>query len=154
MIPTNSSSRNRMAVINFSFLWNFKEHPQDIIVINPGTNDGNAVRFYKDFNTIEETEIGFHEGYKCFVQMVRELNGPDTWILCGLGSMDYYLYYHIKEVVDEIAKETGDERIKAFEFVPINVMMEGHGGGGHPSRKSHNRIAKELVKYIQKLVKD
>ena len=84
--------------------------------------------------------------------MVRDLNGPDTWILFGLGSMDYYLYFLIKEAVDEFRAETGDERIRAFEFVPINVMFEGHGGGGHPSQKTHNRMAKELVKYIQKFI--
>lgn len=132
--------------------WDFKANPQDIVVINLGTNDGNAIRFYQDFDTIEVNEEWFHEGYKRFVKMVRDLNGPDTWILCGLGSMDYYLYYHIKEVVDEIRAETGDEKIRAFEFVPINVMFEAHGAGGHPSQKTHDRMGKELVRYIQKFI--
>ena len=130
--------------------WDFKANPQDIVVINLGTNDGNAIRFYKEFDTIEENEKWFHEGYKKFVKMVREYNGPDTFILCGLGSMDYYLYYHIKEVVDELRKEDGDEKIFAFEFVPINVMFEQYGAGGHPSQKTHNRMAKELIRYIEK----
>ena len=132
--------------------WDFKANPQDIVVINLGTNDGNAIRFYQDFDTIEVNEEWFHEGYKKFVQQVRELNGPDTWILCGLGSMDYYLYYHIKEVVDELRAETGDEKIRAFEFVPINVMFEQYGAGGHPSQKTHNRMGRELVNYIRKFI--
>ena len=133
-------------------LWDFKANPQDIVVINLGTNDGNAIRFYQDFDTIEVNEKWFHDGYKKFVQTVRELNGPDTWILCSLGSMDYYLYYAIKEVVEELREEMGDEKIAAFEFVPINVMFEAHGAGGHPSQKTHNRMGKELVKYIQKFI--
>ena len=133
-------------------LWDFKANPQDIVVINLGTNDGNAIRFYKEFETIEENEKWFHEGCRRFIKMVRDLNGPDTWILFGLGSMAYYLYFLIKEAVDEFRAETGDEKIRAFEFVPINVMFEGHGAGGHPSQKTHDRMAKELVKYTQKFI--
>ena len=133
-------------------LWVFKDNPQDIIVINLGTNDANPIRFYQDFDEIEETEKLFHSAYKRFVQTVRRLNGPDPWILCCIGSMDYYLYHHIKEVVEEICAETGDEKIRSFEFAQIRVTYEGHGAGGHPSQKTHTRMGKELVRYIQKLI--
>ncbi len=133
-------------------LWDFKSHPKDIVLINLGTNDANAIRFYEDFDTIEGMEEYFHAGYKRFVQMVRALNGPDSWILCAIGPMDYYLYHHIKEVVNEIIEETGDEKLRCFEFVQISVIKEGFGGGGHPSAKTHARMAKELVQHIRKIV--
>lgn len=132
--------------------WDFKANPKDIVVLNMGTNDSNPIRFYQDFNAIEGMEQWFRAGYKRFVRMVRELNGPDTWILCSLGSMDYYLYYIIKEVVDEIRAETGDERIRSFEYIPINMMFEGYGAAGHPSAKTHARMGKELANYIRKFI--
>ena len=130
--------------------WDFKANPNDIVLINLGTNDSNAIRFYEDIDTVEEMEKHFHAGYKRFVQMVRELNGPDTWILCALGPMDYYNYHDIKEVVNELVEETGDQRLKCFEFVQISMLKEGFGAGGHPSVKTHARMAKELIYHIRK----
>ena len=132
--------------------WDFVKNHNDIVVINLGTNDSNPIRFYRDFNEIEAMEKWFHVRYKEFVKQVRELNGPDTYIMCGLGSMDYYLYHHIKEVVNEIKQETGDENICSFEFIPINVMFEGYGAMGHPSAKTHARMGKELANYVRKFV--
>lgn len=130
--------------------WDFEKNHNDIVVINLGTNDSNPIRFYRDFNEIETMEKWFHARYKEFVKQVRNLNGPDTYIMCGLGSMDYYLYHHIKEVVNEIKQETGDENICCFEFIPINIMFEGYGAMGHPSAKTHARMGKELANYIRK----
>ena len=132
--------------------WDFVKNHNDIVVINLGTNDSNPIRFYREFGEIEAMENWFHIRYKEFVKQVRALNGPDTFICCTLGSMDYYLYHHIKEVVNEIKEETGDEKICCFEYIPINMMFEGYGAAGHPSMKTHNRMAKELANYIRKFV--
>ena len=67
--------------------------------------------------------------------------------------MDYYLYYHIKEVVDEIKAESGDQKICCFEYIPINMMFEGYGAAGHPSAKTHARMGRELANYIRKYVR-
>ena len=132
--------------------WDFVKNHNDIVVINLGTNDSNPIRFYREFGEIEAMENWFHIRYKEFVKQVRELNGPDTFICCTLGSMDYYLYHHIKEVVAELKQETGDQKICCFEYIPINMMFEGYGAAGHPSMKTHNRMAKELAYYIRKYV--
>ena len=132
--------------------WDFAKNHNDIVVINLGTNDSNPIRFYRDFSQIESMENWFHKQYKAFVQQVRELNGPDTYICCTLGSMDYYLYYHIRDVVEEIKAETGDQKICCFEYIPINMMFEGYGAAGHPSAKTHARMGKELANYIRKFV--
>ncbi|MBQ1826895.1 MAG: hypothetical protein II126_02890, partial [Erysipelotrichaceae bacterium] len=94
--------------------WDFEKNHSDIVVINLGTNDSNPIRFYRDFKDIEPTENWFHQRYKEFVKMIRRANGPDTLICCTLGSMDYYLYYHIRDVVREIKEETGDEKLVCF----------------------------------------
>ena len=132
--------------------WDFEKNHNDIVVINLGTNDSNPIRFYRDFSEIENMEKWFHRRYKQFVKKVRRLNGPDTFICCSLGSMDYYLYHHIKEVVAEIKEETNDERICCFEYIPINMMFEGYGAAGHPSQKTHDRMGRELANYIRKYV--
>ena len=132
--------------------WDFEKNHNDIVVLNLGTNDANPIKFYRDFNEIEPNEKWFHKKYKEFIKQVRELNGKDTYICCSLGSIDYYLYHHIKEVVNEIKEETHDERLCCFEYIPMNTMMEGTGAAGHPSQKTHDRMAKEFVSYIKKYV--
>ena len=134
--------------------WDFEAHHNDIVVLNLGTNDANPMRFYRDFNDVEGMEIWFHKRYKEFVKQVRALNGPDTVIICSLGSIDYYLYHHIRDVVEELKKETGDEKLYAFEFIPVIAMMEGFGAAGHPSAKSHERMGRELAMFIEKIVKE
>ncbi len=128
--------------------WDFEKNHNDIVVLNLGTNDSNPIRFYRDFHEIEGMEAWFHKRYKAFVQQVRKANGPDTHIVCSLGSMDYYLYHHIKAVVDELKAE-GDANVSAFEFIPINMMFEGYGAAGHPSAKTHARMGKELAEYLR-----
>lgn len=130
--------------------WDFKENHNDIVVINLGTNDSNPIRFYQQFEDIEKAENWFHNKYKEFIKQVRRANGPDTFICCTLGSMDYYLYHHIKEAVEEYKEETKDAKICSFEYIAINVMMEGFGAIGHPSQKTHDRMARELVNYLRK----
>ena len=95
-------------------------------------------------------EKWFHARYKEFVKQIRRCNGPDTVIICSLGSIDTYLYHHIKEVVEELRRETGDEKLFCFEYIPLNIMMEGIGAAGHPSAKTHVRMGKELANYIRK----
>ncbi|MCR4856105.1 MAG: hypothetical protein K5908_08030 [Erysipelotrichaceae bacterium] len=132
--------------------WDFEKHHNDIVVLNLGTNDSNPMRFYRDFSEVERMEEWFHMRYKELVKKVRALNGPDTYIICALGSMDYYLYHHIRDIVKELKEETGDEKLCCFEFIPINMMFEGYGAAGHPSAKTHARMGKGLAYCIRKNV--
>ncbi len=132
--------------------WDFASHKSDIVVLNLGTNDANPIRFYRDFDEIEGMEKWFKMRYKEFLKLVRRANGPDTWICATLGPMDQYLYYIIREAVSEVKAETGDDKLVTFQYVSINVMMEGFGAAGHPSLKTHERMGKELAAYIRKLV--
>ncbi len=132
--------------------WDFKNNPSDIVVINLGTNDANPIRFYREFKQLEKIEAWFKKRYYQFIRQVRELNGQDTFICCTLGSIDYYFYHVIKEVVDEYKKETGDAKICCFQYVPVNVPLELFGAAGHPSLKTHIRMGQQLVEYIKKYV--
>ena len=133
--------------------WDFAGNPADIVVLNLGTNDVNPIRFSQDFGNVENMESYFQRRYLEFVQDIRKLNGPDTFIVCALGSMDYYLYDRISAAVEEYKQLTGDEKIATFKFIGINMMMEGYGAMGHPSAKTHARMGKELAFRLKELVK-
>ncbi len=132
--------------------WDFEKHHSDIVVVNLGTNDTTPIRFAQDFTTIEALEKWFRARYKELIRQIRTLNGPDTYICCSLGPMEHFVYHYIKDAVEELIKETGDERLCCFEYVPINVMTEGYGAMGHPSMKTHERMGRELATYIRKYV--
>jgi len=132
--------------------WDFAANPSHIVVLNLGTNDCNPMRFYQNYEDVEGMEDWFHRRYREFIRHIRELNGPDTFIVCTLGSMDYFLYNHIEAAVKEYQAETGDEKIHCFKYVGINMMTEGFGAAGHPSMKTHLRMAEELVTQLKKYV--
>lgn len=132
--------------------WDFEKNHNDIVVINLGTNDSNPIRFYRQFEDLEKVENWFRERYYEFIKQVRKANGPDTFICCSLGSMDYYLYHCIRDDVARYKEETGDQKICCFEYVPINMMFEGYGAAGHPSAKTHERMGRELANYIRKYI--
>ena len=125
--------------------WDFSAHPTAAVVINLGTNDATPMRFSPDPFVIDGMEDYFQEKFRGLIELVRRLNGKDTLIVCSLGSMDYFLYDRIVAAVEAYKADTGDERIFAFKYLPINNMSEGMGGGGHPSLKSHLRMGKELA---------
>ena len=133
--------------------WDFAGNPADIVVLNLGTNDVNPIRFSQDFGNVENMESYFQRRYLEFVKDIRKLNGPNTLIVCALGSMDYYLYDRIKAAVEEYKQLSGDEKIATFKFIGINMMMEGYGAMGHPSAKTHARMGKELAFHLRELVK-
>lgn len=131
--------------------WNFAGHHKDLVVINLGTNDVNPIRFAADTATADEEEAWFVTRYRAFLEMIRTLNGPETTILCTLGPMDYYLYDHIREVVAQYQRDTGDQRVHCLKYLGINMISEGFGGVGHPSLKTHVRMGKELAERIRQL---
>lgn len=127
--------------------WKFEDNTTDYVVLNLGTNDGTGVMLSGD----KECEMAsFEKDYDRFIRMIRRCNGEKTYIVCALGSMDYYLYDNILRVVSAYQKETGDSRICCFKYGKIG-MLEGLGACGHPSVITHQRMADEMIALIQKL---
>ncbi|NMA37761.1 MAG: SGNH/GDSL hydrolase family protein [Papillibacter sp.] len=127
-------------------LWDFKAKPVDAVVINLGTNDATEIKM-KGFS--KESIDRFERHYEAFIESVRALNGPDTLILCTLGSMDYYLYDNIKTVVNNYIRRTGDSRIKCRKFGGIIPFTEGIGADTHPSAATHVRMGHELAQMLR-----
>ena len=129
--------------------WDFAAHPSDAVVINLGTNDANHIRFYRDIGDVPAMEARFEDRYGAFIRAVRALNGPDTLIVCALGTMDYYLWDRLRDAARTYQRETGDERLLLFKFVGSNFMVEGFGAAGHPSLKTHQRMGRELAHLLR-----
>jgi hypothetical protein len=131
--------------------WDFASNKKDIVVINLGTNDSLAVWSKADLSQADEEESQFCVNYRKFIESVRSLNGKDTFIICTLGPMDFYLFDKISAVVDKYRADTGDNRITAFKLRSIDLMAEGYGADSHPSIKTHLRMGHELAARIRAL---
>ena len=130
--------------------WNFKEHPVDYVVINLGTNDATAASFSAAPKKIEEQ---YEKDYVHFLKTVRKCNGDKTKIICALGSMDYYFYDAMDRAVDTYRAETGDNNVYTFKYCRMSPM-DPIGACGHPSELTQQKMAKELVAFINTLEKN
>lgn len=127
--------------------WDFAAHPSDYVVVNLGTNDATGLVFSED---PEGRVREFRRNYRSFLEAVRARNGEKTRILCALGSLDYYLFSDIVEVVGEYRRDTGDERVSVFRYQKINPM-DGWGACGHPGLATQKKMAAEIAREIRRL---
>ena len=128
--------------------FDFQASPARYVVLNLGTNDANQIYFREDK---EQAELDFEKNYENFVKEIRELNGPDTVIICALGCMDYYLYDKIRDIVEKIKEKTGDNRLFTLKYNKMMNVGPDAGGCLHPSIHRHKLMADDLVKKIQTL---
>lgn len=126
--------------------WDFAKAPNDAVVLNLGTNDCFGILFCPEAGELER----FSGAYLAFLQEVRRLNGPDTQIVCALGTMNYYLFHDIAAAVDAYRRQTGDARVHLLRFAPIHPF-DGLGADGHPSLATHAKMADELAAFLQAL---
>lgn len=126
--------------------WDFAANPNDYVVVNLGTNDCFAILFSGDDRELDS----FSAAYEDFIRDIRRLNGPDTHIICALGTMNYYLYHDIAMAVERICMETGDEKLHVLRFKPI-LPFDGLGADGHPAMATHEKMAEELASFIHSL---
>jgi len=131
--------------------WEFSRFVPDAVVINLGTND--AFRIRVSGNDPAEAEH-FQVRYAAFLEQVRALNGSNAWIVCTLGSMDYFLYDNIEKAATEYRDKTGDARVACFKFGAIDPWGEGFGGLDHPNWKTQTRMGRELAAFLKTLLQE
>jgi lysophospholipase L1-like esterase len=127
--------------------WDFAANLPDVIVINLGTNDASVIDFG---NLGQEGQRRFEDEYIAFLKLLREKNGKQPWIVCALGTMDYFLYDNLARAVGRYQAETGDERTSTFKYGRMRIT-EGFGGCGHPNLATHQRMGEEIAACIKKL---
>lgn len=126
--------------------WEFTRFVPDAVVINLGTND--AFRIRVSGNDPSEAEH-FQARYAAFLERVRALNGKNAWIVCTLGSMDYFLYDNIEKAAETYRGKTGDARVCCMKFGAIDPWGEGLGGLEHPNWKTQTRMGRELAAFLE-----
>lgn len=128
--------------------WNFKQHKPDVIVLNLGTNDATVIDLNGD---IPRGVKQFEEEYYHFLSLIREKNGATPWIICALGSMDYYLFDNIQKVVKQFSTEKHDQKISCFKYGRIR-LTDGLGACGHPNLITQKRMGNEIADYITQIM--
>lgn len=130
----------------YSKSWDFAKRPNDVVVINLGTNDCTYVD--KD---IDERGKEFAEGYTEFLKMVRK-NNPDAYIICTLGTMGCnQLYPFIEQAIEDFKAETDDQRVSSYESA-TQVQSDGYGSEWHPSPVTQQKSAYVLADKICKAI--
>ena len=127
-------------------LWDFQNHVPDVIVLNLGTNDATVIDLNGD---TQEGIKKFERDYYEFLRMLRNYNGFAPWIICALGSLDYFLYDSIQKVAGKFKAEQGDEKISCFKYGRVRVT-DGLGACRHPYVTTQVRMGEELAEYIKK----
>lgn len=145
--------RDRMAqelegAVEEPVLWDFQEHIPDVIVLNLGTNDASVIDFNGDTKAGVEK---FEKDYFEFLQLLRSYNGSTPWIVCALGSLDYFLYDSIQRVVEKFEREYNDGRISCFKYGRVRVN-DGLGACRHPYVTTQVRMGEELAEYIRERI--
>lgn len=122
---------------DYGTAWAFPRQP-DAVVINLGTNDINYVAADPETNGAE-----FVEGYKAFLQTVRDKN-PDAAIICTVGTMGGDEVY---KLIEQAVEEFGDAKVSCY-FSKTHSMADGMGADWHPSEKTQQNSAYVLADEI------
>ncbi len=119
----------------------FSTWSPDIVFINAGTNDITAQTDPEDFK----------KAYIAFVKRVHELN-PDSLIICLHGMTTDKFANAFEEIKAEL-KNTFFENPLKIEFVKFKPITEEYYGAlWHPNMKANARFARELVKFVKRLI--
>ncbi len=125
--------------------WDFEAEPNDVVVINLGTNDSGATIGGKQI-TSDEMKAQAIE----FIHMVRKYN-PDALIVWAYGMMDQGRKNAIRDAVDAVNDE-GDENV-FFSLLPLqNKTQNGVGVHGHPTVQSHILAAEVLSRTLAEIL--
>ncbi|MCM1314816.1 MAG: GDSL-type esterase/lipase family protein [Alistipes senegalensis] len=123
--------------------WDFTKKPNDVVVINLGTNDYSYVS--KDFDNRSQEYV---DGYVEFLETVRECN-PDAYIICTMGIMGgQEMCPLIEQAVSDFSKKNNDKKIMSYESPIQNFNDDGIGSDWHPSEVTQQKNAYILADKI------
>ena len=119
--------------------WDFTQFPNDVVVINLGTNDHGYSSESKQDEYILE--------YALFLELVRE-NNPDAYIFCTIGVMGMEELYPL---IDKAVNFLGDDKIFSF-LLPQQSIDDGVGSQFHPNWVTHAKVGKIVAEKIREVI--
>lgn len=125
---------------NHDHKWDFSRFTPDIVCINLGTND----------MSVNNYDINLYEShYRDFLHHLRELY-PNAKIVLLTGAMLYGKELTlVKETLDRLAAE--DSNTYRFDMSQQTGEL-GYGADYHPSARQAQRMADELIEFMQGLI--
>ena len=132
----------------YQYPWDFENHQNDVIFINLGTNDFNALSD-KDSDEDKNKKLeAFKDAYLNFLKLVREKN-PNSYIINGFGIAGFWEMY---PMIQKAVKEFNDPKTFEFKFPEQNITEDGAGKWNHPSIKTQKKEAKVLAEKIREFL--
>ena len=126
-------------------LWDFARYTPDVVCVNLGTNDVSVGRFNK---------VKLREAYASFLNHVRS-KYPEAKIVmlsgCMLGGERLKAVQDALNTVVSQVNRKGDKEVYRFDFTPQDGSL-GYGADWHPSLRQQEKMAGELIPYLQELM--
>ena len=127
------------AFTSYNEEWDFTKFPNDVVVINLGTNDSGYQAESKHDEYIQE--------YTKFLGLIREKN-PNAYIICTLGMMGCEGLFPL---IEKAISLFGDKKVFSF-FLPNQNPEDGIGSQYHPNWVTHAKDAKIVAENIRKIL--
>ena len=126
--------------------YDFTRNDMDVVLINLGTNDSNALKTGK-FEKDEFIKAFEQKGIE-FLKTVRRNNGACN-IIWAYGMLGDKMEPYIKEIIKEYIKETGDRRIEYLKL--SDCKGKDLGARSHPTPAAHSKAAESIADFIRSL---
>lgn len=124
---------------DYAEAWDFDANPNDVVVINLGTNDASYLS--TDFDARKDA---FVAGYVDFLGMVRA-NNPDAYIICTVGTMGCAEVYPL---IEEAVATFDDAKVSSYLCATHDFQNDGIGADWHPSAITQQKSAYVLADKI------
>lgn len=120
------------------------ERKADIVCINLGTNDVYANSIY-NYTTAEKFDDEFSVKVATFIKTVKEAN-PNAKIVWVVGGMSDKYLTGVQKAIEVLG---GAEN--GYYCCQVTSGLKD-GGGDHPSKVSHVRVAEQLTDYLKNIL--
>lgn len=128
------------AFTSYNEEWDFTKFPNDVVLINLGTNDHGYAAESKQDEYIQE--------YTNFLGLIREKN-PNAYIVCTLGMMGCEDLFPL---IEKAITLFGDKKVYSF-LLPAQRPEDGIGSQYHPNAVTHAKAAKIVAEKIKEIIK-
>lgn len=128
------------AFTSYNEEWDFTKFPNDVVLINLGTNDHGYAAESKHDEYIQE--------YTNFLGLIREKN-PNAYIVCTLGMMGCEDLFPL---IEKAITLFGDKKVYSF-LLPAQRPEDGIGSQYHPNAVTHAKAAKIVAEKIKEIIK-